>query len=137
MLTRQQEFLKRAAADVASVGQEDKAVQQIYGGLCHKLPVMIRTCGLCQSAAFIADKVSGHDARATAYRYLQQHAMGVLQMRGIPASNSSLDALARTLPVQDYVRATRELLDAWVYYKRMAVSVLKVKSAADADGDQS
>ncbi len=136
MPTRQQVFLAQAAQDVDSVSREDEKVKQIYGGLCHKLPVMIRTCGLCQSAAFIADKASSTDDRGKAYKHLQKHVLGVLQLRGIPAENHRLEVLARELPVQDYVRATRELLDAWVYYKRMAVSILKVKSAADVDGDR-
>jgi CRISPR-associated protein Cmr5 len=130
-MIRSQRYLDTALAHVEAVrdatapGDERR---QIYGGLCHSFPVLVRTNGLCQALAFVAAKAAaaGNDvpARAWAYRQLRTHVREVLGL-----SSDPLQA-ARTADLTDYLRYTRTILDAWVYYRRFAVSVLEVEAAS-------
>lgn len=131
-MTRRQKHLIRALNHVQALkDKEPKAVQDIYGGLCHKLPVLLRTNGLCQVVAFIDDKAAGKQDsdRAQAYRLLKRHIAKTLDV--------SPDGLARragTAAVAQYIHDTRTLLEAWSYYKRFAVSILNVEQGVDEDG---
>ncbi len=126
MKTRAQEDMELAARLVQEVAEkEDRETQQIYGGLCHSFPVMVRTCGLCQALAFSRAKAGdGKDAREKAHRLLLQHVQQVLALNGdvLPA--------VREASASEYMLHTRRILSAWVYFKRFAESILEVKSAA-------
>jgi CRISPR-associated protein Cmr5 len=50
-MTRAQKDLVLAEELVSSL-PEDRELRDIYGGLCHSFPVLVRTCGLCQALAF-------------------------------------------------------------------------------------
>jgi CRISPR-associated protein Cmr5 len=125
-LTRQQRYLTLALAHVEMVAREAKEAKDIYGGLCHTFPVLVRTCGLCQALAYVEAKAAGNGARGKAYTLLRGHVAAVL---GVP------DALAaaRDAEVTEYMRYTRTILAAWIFYKRFAVSLLKVESGQAAD----
>jgi CRISPR-associated protein Cmr5 len=128
MKTRAQQDMELAARLVQEVRKEDKETQQIYGGLCHSFPVMVRTCGLCQAIAFSKAKAGdGKDARERAHTLLLQHVQKLLALNGdvLPA--------VREASASEYMLYTRRLLTAWVYFKRFAESVLEVKSAASAE----
>jgi len=128
MKTRAQQDMELAARLVQDVRSQDKETQQIYGGLCHSFPVMVRTCGLCQALAFSQAKAGeGKDAREKAHRLLLEHVQKVLSLNGdiLPA--------VREASASQYMLYTRRVLTAWVYFKRFAESILEVKSAASAE----
>ncbi|HQK96245.1 MAG TPA: type III-B CRISPR module-associated protein Cmr5, partial [Armatimonadota bacterium] len=94
-----------------------------YGGLCHAVPVMIRTCGLCQAVAFLYSKAM----QSSGDEKLLEHIAGIAGV-----DRSKLDQWVAGLPTSEYMLNTLRILDAMVFYKRFAVSVLKAE-AADAD----
>lgn len=126
MKTRAQQDMELAAKLVQEVTGHDKETQQIYGGLCHSFPVMVRTCGLCQAIAFSQAKAGGGDgSRERAHRLILQHVQKVLEELGV--QDDLLRAL-REASASDYMLYTRRVLSAWVYFKRFAESILKVSS---------
>lgn len=127
-MTRQQRYLTLALEHVTTVSGMPEGVRKIYGGLCHKAPVLVRTCGLCQTLAFVAEKAGGTGDRATAYTLLRRHIAGVLGV-----SEDDLLDMIRAAPMLDYMRHTRTVLAAGIYYKRFAGSILKVTTAQGAD----
>lgn len=128
MKTRAQQDMELAAKLVDAVSGYDKETQQIYGGLCHSFPVMVRTCGLCQAVAFSKAKAGERkDSREKAHDLILQHVSQVLGIQG------DLLQAVRDASASDYMLYTRRVLSAWVYFKRFAESILKVSSAAGAE----
>ncbi len=134
--TRQQRDLVRALKHVTAVSHKDEGVRKIYGGLCHSFPVLVRTCGLCQALAFVEAKATSRDQnpseRVQAYRTLREHIAELLGKTAL----TLLDTV-RDDSMTDYMRHTRTVLGAWIYYKRFAVSILKVDSAQAAENEGS
>ncbi len=132
-MNRQQEMMRRALADVTRIATEgDEEEKGVYGGLCHKLPILIRTCGLCQALAFVDAKAEGKGPRAGAHRRLREDVTHVLaQFAGVtvPVTNGNPGLLVAIadLPTAQYAHTTRILLQGLVFYKRFAVSVLKAE----------
>lgn len=134
-MTRQQMYLTRALEDVTAVkeGVASEQTRTVYGGLCHSFPVLVRAAGLCQALAFVEDKacVPAAGDRAEAYKLLRRH---VARHLGVAEPAQLLHAMqADSNGVVAYMRQTRVILDAWVYYKRFARSILQVDSAQAAD----
>ncbi len=128
----------RHITDVAEkFPNEDAKERKIYGSLCHSFPIMVRTCGLCQALAFSMDKaapsVGKPDPRNKAHAMLLSHVAELLNT-GTP---EELLEHVRNDSVPDYMLYTRRVLVAWIYWKRFAVSILKVESARSSDGDVS
>ena len=127
--TRAQEDMALACTLVGEV-EKDENVRRIYGGLCHSFPVLVRTCGLCQAVAFSeAKKSSSDDARAKAHRLLLEHTGKILKIE------QDIGSAIRKAETADYIHYTRRLLASWIYFKRFAVSILKVDSSASAKED--
>lgn len=129
-MMRQQRYMQQAIQNVQGMCSERKETRDIYGGLCHTLPILLRTNGLCQTLAFIESKrcSAGDKSRAAAYQALKSHiatTLGVLE-------ETLLDRV-RDAPIGTYLRETSLLLDAWVYYKRFAVSILGVTAGEGKD----
>lgn len=145
MATRQQCMMARAITDVQEVLQADKETQQSYGRLCHKFPVLVRTCGLCQAMAFIETKIpapdkapAGWKPRERAYHFLRQHIFAFLQAEGHGAGIANASELSAGIAgttaqpgwdLYTYTLATRLLLQGWIFYKRFAESILHVKAS--------
>lgn len=130
MKTRAQKDMDLALNLVDQVAKKEKEVQRIYGGLCHSFPVMVRTCGLCQAAAFSADKATGSGEREIAHQLLLKHVAALIDTQPDNLMNTIRNANA-----MEYMFYTRRILSAWIYFKRFAVSILKVKSAQEAQND--
>lgn len=135
MSTRRQRYLAQALKHVTEVkqlpGEHAEDAKDIYGRLCHKLPILIRTNGLIQTLAFVEEKAGGGQhahakAQPRAYYLLKQH---VAETLDVPTNGLLGEIQQASTP--RYARHTQTLLDAWVYYKRLSVSILDVK----ADGD--
>lgn len=136
-MTRSQKNMGLADECVKEVCQTNsEETRRIYGGLCHSFPVMVRTCGLCQTLAFHAAKAEGNGDRARAHDLLVQHAAKI--MRIAEADDGDPEPIVGSLQKMNttaYMASTRTVLDAWIFFKRFAVSVLKVKSAQEAQED--
>jgi len=127
--TRAQCAMELALRCVQEVEKEDEKVRQIYGGLCHSFPVLVRTCGLCQAIAFSADKAQSDDQkRAKAHQLLLNHVAKILDM---DAERLPEEIVSADTPT--YLHYTRQVLSAWVYFKRFAVSILKVQSGGERE----
>ncbi len=130
MKTRSQGDLILAENLVSQLTTECSEVRNIYGSLCHSFPVLVRTCGLCQALAFHADKAASADNQPTnrsrAHRFLLEHVAQILQVE------DAIDAV-RGADIAEYVHYTRRILAAWIYFKRFAVSILKVESASSPE----
>lgn len=126
--TNSQKHFGQALGHVQAVAKEKQEVRDIYGGLCHKFPILVLTCGLCQAVAFVEAKAAKDDSRGQAYRLLRHHVVSVL---GLTEASLLTEVQKARLPV--YIRHTRHIRQAWVYYKRFAVSLLRVESAASLD----
>jgi len=123
--TNSQKYFGQALDHVQAVVKENKEVQNVYGGLCHKFPILVLTCGLCQAVAFVESKAIRDDDRGKAYRLLRRHVAAVLGL-----TEATLLSDVRKAALTEYMRHTRRIRQAWVYYKRFAVSLLEVPSAA-------
>jgi len=127
--------MKLAEGLVGAVAQahrgDDNQVRKIYGGLCHEFPVMVRTCGLCQAVAFSLDKAGKNEKdREKAHELLLVH---VAQVLGV--QRGGLAGHIQGLDTTQYMLATRMVVSAWLFFKRFAVSILKVKTAQAARED--
>jgi len=122
------EGLVRAVAEEYT--EEDDKTRKTYGGLCHEFPVMVRTCGLCQAVAFSLDKAGNNDKpREKAHELLLDHVADVL---GVARDRVALAHSIETMSTTEYMLATRNVVSAWLFFKRFAVSILKVKDARSA-----
>jgi CRISPR-associated protein Cmr5 len=128
-MTRQQRYLRQALEHVRAMRSQTADTQAAYGRLCHKLPVLVRANGLCQTVAFVEDQASGEGSRALAYRLLLDHVRAALEAdTGQTLGARDLARAISEAPLGEYIRYTRALLAAWVYYKRFATSILSVSS---------
>lgn len=133
MPTRSQEMMKMAADHVTAVKEQeqdraanDRPIAKKYGSLCHQLPVLVRTCGLCQAVAFLESKAAGHDAESQSHGLVLRHMRSVMDTNGISLAGNVLSKAISTVPTQEYIHATRTILQSWVYYKRFGESILGV-----------
>lgn len=111
-------------------------LQATYGRLCHRLPVLVRANGLCQTLVFAHDRASGEGSRALAYRLLLDHVQAALHGESEqPFATADFARMISEAPLGEYVRYTRTLLAAWVYYKRFATSMLGVTSDSEEEVD--
>lgn len=139
--TRQQRLMQTALDHVDEVKGKGEGVRSIYGGLCHRLPVLIRTCGLCAALAFVHSKSQDRsgDGRSEAHRLLLEHCRAILKNHaGLGIGNGSGRELINTvqgLDVRGYVLAQRVLLEALVFHKRFAESVLGVEPGSGDERD--
>lgn len=130
--TRAQRDLTLALECVRAVEKvQNDEMQKIYGGLCHNFPVLVRTAGLCQALAFSEDKRTGEKkSRTRAHELILEHVGEIMRASG--ATRNALET-ARTADALEYMHYTRRVLEAFVYFKRFAVSVLKVENARSAE----
>jgi CRISPR-associated protein Cmr5 len=131
MKTLSQATMQQALDLVREVRGKSGQVPTIYGNLCHEFPVLVRTCGLCQAIAFCADKAqSDENARAEAYKLLLKHVGKILGVETNGKGGADDPLLRKILGADttEYMLHTRRVLQAWVYFKRFAVSVLGVKT---------
>ncbi|MCX7803357.1 MAG: type III-B CRISPR module-associated protein Cmr5 [Meiothermus ruber] len=128
LVTRAQQDMKKALELVQSLEREKDEVKNIYGGLCHSFPVLVRQNGLCQALAFSAHKAAGEGDRARAHQKLLEHVAEILGVNNALEAAQNTDAIA-------YMHHTRRVLSAWVYFKRFAASVLGVHTGGRDEGE--
>ena len=91
-----------------------------YGSMAHRLPILIRTAGLAQAVGFVESR--GDDSQ----KLLLQHVSRVVSV-------DNLGEASRKANLQEYMRLTRDVMAALVWYKRFAESVLGVDQSLDGD----
>lgn len=111
------EFVRRIA------DRNDTAYTTSYGSMAHKLPVLIRTAGLMQALEFVAARPPSQQA--------QRDLLGDLAtVLGYPTADA-LCVAVRGAEIGAYMRLTQEALQALLWFKRFAQSVLSVEGGAD------
>ncbi len=132
--TRSQQDMRTALDAILAINSSDnKEIAEKFGRLCHTFPIMVRTCGLCQAVAFSADKATSTKPDGAAHKLLLE------QVAGLMGCDPDVNALLRRLQQADvrrYMLDTRQVLRAWIYWKRFAVSVLKVEGANTQSEDR-
>lgn len=124
--TRAQKDLALALKCVREL--EGKPEKDIYGGLCHKFPIMVLTSGLCQAVAFSEDKGSKEGSRGKAHKKLLEHVAKILGLQ-----QATLLEIIQKVDALEYMHYTRRVLESWIYFKRFVGSVLKVENAQAED----
>ncbi|MEN3336149.1 MAG: CRISPR-associated protein Cmr5 [Blastocatellia bacterium] len=112
--TRSQKFAASAYQNVNSIiasADRDK-----YKAITRNLPVLIQTAGLAQALAFIP---SG-EAQKKMHETLIKHLSATIE-------KEDLARACREASLHEYMRLTRDTLDALVWYKRFAESLIDVK----------
>lgn len=124
MLTRTQRYAADVFGRVEPLAQEDKAYRDKYKSMAEKLPALIRSAGLAQALAFVQAKA----VKEEAWGDLLDHLAQTLYY----ADRAALSAASRspqcTLSV--YLRLTNETLEALLWYKRFAQSLLDAPAQA-------
>ena len=113
--TRSQRFAASAYENVKSV--LESSARGKYKGITRNLPVLIRVAGLAQALAFVP---SGAEQK-------QMHQALVDHLSGTVGTNLMLACRDKNLSLQNYMRLTRDTLDALVWYKRFAESLIRDK----------
>jgi len=111
--TRSQKFAASAYDNVKSVTtstHKDK-----YKAITRNLPALIRTAGLAQALAFIPS--------GTEQKKMHETLVGHLSLT--VGKNLSEAYRDKNLSLQEYMRLTRDTLDALVWYKRFAESLIE------------
>lgn len=131
MLTRDQEYAIEAYKRVTKVGEAER---KRYGSMSHTLPILIRTAGLAQALSFVEAK-AGTETDNNAYRLLLDDLAATIH------SQQPLAQRARTAQLIEYMLLTRQTMDALLWFKRFAQSVLGIdtsdaKDENEAGGEQ-
>lgn len=123
MQTRDQQYARSAFAHVWEV--RDKEYKTSYGSMTHKLPVLIHSAGLAQALAFV-------DARSK--KELDQLLTDLSQTIQYESKEKLLER-SRNSELREYIRLTELVLDALLWYKRYAQSILGIEADTE-EGDE-
>ncbi|MEM7117791.1 MAG: type III-B CRISPR module-associated protein Cmr5 [Chloroflexota bacterium] len=125
MTTRSQKFAHAAHELVAQFrdANADESERKKYGSMAHKLPVLVRTGGLVQAVAFVETR--GSDPQKT----LLADLASVLEYENVRSFADD----TRTHNLQEYMLLTRHTLDALLWFKRFAESVLNVQAGDESE----
>ena len=119
MQTLEQQFAQKIYGQVCEIKPKLQQAKE-YGGMAHKLPVLIRQAGLVQALAYVAAR-----GKPGAKRLLDDLATTL----GIEGDHRRDQLLTRSreAPLIEYMRLTHEAIIALTWYKRFAQSVLDVE----------
>ncbi|SRR6266487_5187125 len=121
MQTRDQIYAADAYKRVSKVKKEGKEYYGSYGSMAHKLPLLIRTAGLAQALSFVESK----GKKTGAYEQLLKDIAETIGKKDV------LQDRARNADLSEYILLTKQVMDALLWYKRFAQSVLDI-DACDA-----
>lgn len=127
-MTLEQQRAALAFQHVSEVPRDDEKVRDLYGSMAQKLPVLIRTAGLCQALHFVRSR-NNKPILGTLLDHL------AAQLQRVDASitdGSKLCERVRTVDLTQYLWLTREALASAEWYSRLSQSELGVDRAADA-----
>ncbi|MBO1438272.1 type III-B CRISPR module-associated protein Cmr5 [Meiothermus sp. CFH 77666] len=118
-MTREQKRAQSAFERVSRHQGQDTTWRDQYGGMAHKLPVLVRQAGLAQALAFVESR--GKEAHKALLDDLAQT---------VGFSRAELLRKSREARLSEYLLLTREVLAAAQWYKRFSQSVLDVEAGA-------
>lgn len=125
MRTREQEYAAIVFRQVSdNIAPQNKAK---YGTMAHKLPVLVRTAGLAQALAFVA--ASSEAARGQLLDHLAYVTMQTDRDTLLKRSRGDAPGWDR---LSQYMLLTQQVLDALVWYKRFAETVLDIRGTDEA-----
>ncbi len=124
MSTRQQHYAQVIYGLVSQRISNNSTFQNRYGALAHRLPMLIRSAGFAQALAFIDARGKEEGAEL-----LNDVAFAVL---GQPNRHELLKQ-SRESPLLVYMHLTQQTLDALLWFKRFAQTILNVEAGADID----
>jgi CRISPR-associated protein, cmr5 family len=104
----------------------------IYGRLCHRFPMMVMQGGLMSAVLFISSKSTGEDTRPKAHQAILKDIAQVLKLGD---KKNVIDVLAKEKNALKIMAWTHEVLHTWAMMRRFAVSILKVESGSEDDGE--
>ncbi len=116
MRTLEQELAEKVYQQVSRL-QVGSDFAKEYGGMAHKLPVLIRQAGLVQALAYVAAR--GKDGA----KHLLEDLAQTLECE----SAEHLLKKSREADLLEYMHLTRKATVALTWYKRFAQSVLGVE----------
>lgn len=133
--TRAQRLLVTAHDCVDEVRGRPEGVQKVYGTIVRDFGAVVRTTGLAQAVAFAESKKAKPGAgsqpkdREVAYELLLRHLATALDL----TEGGVVEAI-RVADAVTYLRYTEQVLQAWVYFRRFVVSLLRIDDAPDEEG---
>lgn len=128
MQTREQRYASGVYEFMQRCKARDERYQKAYGSIAHTLPMLIHKAGLVQALSFVASRPSGKNEVSHAPHDLLNDLALVL---GYTSDQALCDA-SRRLTLPEYMRLTQEALQALLWFKRYAQSVLDIDSPTDA-----
>lgn len=111
MQTREQKYAADAYSRAKAIKKEDRAS---YGSMAHSLPILIRRAGLAQALSFVESR-----GNATQHQLLSD-------LQATVGCTEPLPQAARNANLPEYILLTRQVMDALLWYKRFAQSVLDI-----------
>lgn len=116
--TRSQNFAKEIHRQISD-DVKGKPYRSDYRSLAQQLPVLIRTAGLAQALAFVESRKEKEAAFGELLRHLGEVVF-------VPQGEDGLCGYSRRAKLPEYMRLTRDALDALLWYKRFSQSMLKI-----------
>jgi CRISPR-associated protein Cmr5 len=115
MHTRDQIYAATVYEQVSTVREKEPDYKK-YGAMAHKLPILIRTAGLVQALAFV-------EARG---KEIQKRLLSDLKTTIEPNDPRTLLVHAQQADLSEFMRLSRQIMAALLWYKRFAQSILGV-----------
>jgi len=112
-----------------------KADQSRYGTLALKLPILVRTAGLCQALHFVQSRGKSDPARPELH-LLGHVADQLARVDPTIRDASSLCASVRSADLKVYLHLTREAGATLQWYARLTRSVLGIEPTEDMEEDR-
>ena len=121
MRTLEQELAATIYEQVVQLQADENRAKE-YGGMAHKLPVLIRQAGLVQALAYVAAR-----GKPGAKQLLSDLARALGYQGDDEQVRQALLEASRTANLLEYMHLTRKATVALTWYKRFAQSVLGVE----------
>jgi CRISPR-associated protein Cmr5 len=121
MQTRDQIYAATVYKQVSNIKKEEPEYKK-YGAMAHKLPILIHTAGLAQALEFVNSR-----GQPVQKRLLTDLAVIVEQK-----DTSILLSHVRGANLNEYMRLTKQIMAALLWYKRFAQSILEVDASEAA-----
>lgn len=122
-MNRDQQRAATAFKHVQGLADAEKAR---YGTLALKLPILVRSAGLCQAIHFVQSR-----NEPAAHKLLEHLADQLHAVDPAISAMSSLCDRVRAAKMQSYLHLTREASAVLQWYARFARSILKADPGAD------
>ena len=127
-MTLEQQRATLAFQHVQQIPRDDQRAKDLYGSMAQKLPVLIRTAGLCQALHFVRSR------KKEILDTLLDHMASQLRKvdEGITNGTSLCDRV-RNAELSQYLWLTREALASAEWYSRLSQSELGVDRGTETN----